>query len=282
MRSRAGVVCGVAALLLVSSTSAAGADPTWTQVATGMTGGVSGLAPATSGWVIVRDNKLAGQNRIALLGDDGSVTQLTWPGVAPQDLESVAAVPGQSGQYAALTSAGSGTVVSVAGTSVTVLLQFKVPRGTSNIESFALAGIGTATVAVWATRGSATAAAKVFAATFDAGTGTFGAVATGTVTVPYPTTNLRQIADLAVVGGRLVGSSTSDPGNNGPFTSALYGLGSVGVASGRAVLGLQPPQSLGTYAGHKIEGIACSGTTGLLGSDDEKQGGWIRTESFCG
>jgi hypothetical protein len=272
----AAVVVGAVAL-----PSAHAFDEAWTTVATGTTGGISGIAPhAGSGWVIVRDNKSAGQNRVALLSDGGVVTPLAWPGTQPQDLEALAAVP-DSSDYAALTSAGRGYLLALGGTSVTVQRTFTVPRGKANIESFALARLGGQIVAVWATRGSVKAAAKVFTATFTPSTGKFGRVAKGSVSVPYPTVKVRQIADLAVVDGRLIGSSTSDPGAKGPFASALYDLGSVTVRAGRAQLALQTPASLGRFDGHKIEGIACAGGSGLLGSDDEKFGAAVRTTAVC-
>jgi hypothetical protein len=276
----AAVIAAVA--LLAGPAAATAATPTWTKVGTGLTGNISGVAPGVSGWVIVRDNKAAGQNRISLLSDTDVVTALTWPGTAPKDLESVAAVPGVSGDYAALTSSGTGSLFAISGTTVTVVSQFTVPRGTSNVESFALTQVGSAVVAVWATRGSTTAPANVFAATFTPSTGVFGRVATAKVSVPYPDSDLRQVTDLAIVNANLVGSAASDPGDSGPFDSALYNLGSVTVSAGRVALTITTPTSLGSYGGHKIEGVACSGTTGLLGSDDEKLGGWVRTDGFCG
>lgn len=272
----------VAALAVCSvGPSSTAAGSTWQQVAQGGTGGISGMAPAATGWVVVRDNKLAGQNRIALLSPAGVVTALSWPGAQPQDLEAVAAVPGQPGTFATLASSGIGYLVSLDGGHVSVVRGFTVPQGTSNIESFALTQVGTATIAVWATRGSTTAAAKVFVATFTPSSGTFGTVTTGKVTVPYPTANVRQVSDLTVAAGRLVAASSSDPGNSGPFTGALYDIGSVTFSGGRARLALSTPNQLGTYE-HKVEGVACSGTTGLLGSDDEKLGGWTTPAAFCG
>lgn len=270
----------VAAIVLVAGPAPA-EDGTWTRVGVGITEGISGLAPAGTGWVIARDNKVAGQNRVALLDGAGRVTPLTWPGEAPADLESLALVPDGSGSYAALTSTGRGSLFTLAAGSVSVQRSFTVPRGAANIEAFALTPIGSSVVAVWAIRGSSTAPATVFAATFVPGTGVFGKVVSGKVTVPYPTTKARPVSDLAIVGFRLVASSTSDPGNAGPFDSALYDVGSVGLTAGRATLSLKPPVSLGTYAGHKIEGIACAAGTGLLGTDDEKQGGWVRAATFC-
>jgi len=275
-------VCSGLVGVLVAAPAAPAFEEAWTRVGTGTTGGVSGIAATDQGWLVVRDNKQAGQNRVSLLSDDGVTTALTWPGTAPVDLESVAAVPGRPGRFVALTSTGRGSVFTVSGSSVAVERSFTTPAGKGNLESFALTQVGSTTVAVWGTRGSPTAPATLWAASFSSDTGVFGRVKAGKVTVPYPTTAVRHVSDLAVVGSRLIGSAASDPGVNGPFSSAVYDLGTVGFASGRATMTLQTPVSLGTFPDHKIEGLACSGTSGLVGSDDEKQGGWVRTLAFCG
>jgi len=281
-RLRVGASALVVGLLLAPIPSAAAVNNTWTRVAAGTTGGISGAAPAASGWVVVRDNKAAGQNRIALLGANGKLTLLSWPGSAPQDLESLAAVPGATGQYVAVTSKGLAHLIAVGGSAVTVQRTFQLPKVSNNVEGFALTRIGSTTVALWATRGSTTAAAQIRAATLDLSTATFGAISNAPVRVPYPTANLRQVSDLMVSGGRVVVSSASDPGANGPFDSAVYDVGSVSLTPKKAVLTLATPRSLGTFSGHKIEGIACSGGNGIVGSDDEKQGGWVRAASICG
>ena len=239
------------------------------------------MAPGPTGWLIARDNKTAGQNRISKLSTSGQVEPLAWPGAAPADLESLAVLPGVAGQWVTLTSTGAGTIFSVSGSSVVLERTFTVPKGTNGVEGLALTRSGSTTIAVWATRGSSTAPGTVYAATFVPSTGTFGQVASAKVTVPYPTANARQISDLTLVGARLVASSASDPGANGPFDSAMYRIGTVGFDGVQAVLTMQTPQPLGTFPGHKMEGIACSGATGLVGSDDENQGGWVRTASFC-
>ena len=277
----AGLVAGILTLPLASPAEAV--DVTWTRVGTGITQGVSGLAPhAAGGWVVVRDNKTAGQNRVALLSDAGTVTPLTWPGTAPQDIEAVSAVPGSTGRYAVVTSGGAGRIIAVNGSALTVVRSFTLPSGKVENEGFSLVRISTTTVAVWGNRGSTSTPGRLYAATFNTSTGAFGRVVNGTVSVPYPTTGVRHISDVAVVGSRLVVSSASDNGNNGPFDSALYDVGTVSLASGRARLTLVTPQSLGTYDDHKIEGIACKGTTGLLGTDDENLGGFVAPGAFCG
>jgi hypothetical protein len=272
-----------ACLLAVYGAPAAGADPLWTQIGTGITQGISGAAAGTSGgWVVVRDNKTAGQNRVALLSADNVITTLSWPGSAPQDLEAIDAVPGQSGRYAVVTSAGAGRIISVTGTTMSVVRSFSLPTGRNQNEGFALTRFGSTTVAVWGNRGASATPGRLFAAKFNAGTGVFGAVAQGPVSVPYPTTNVRHISDTKVLAGRIVVSSASDPGDNGPFDSALYDVGTVALVSGRARLTLATPVSLGMYPGHKVEAIACNGTTGILGTDDENLGGWVTPATFCG
>jgi hypothetical protein len=255
--------------------------PTWHEIGPGISGAISGLAPTSSGWLIARDSKTNGQNRISTLSDSGRVDAVTWPGTPPRDLESLAALPGTAGRWATLTSEGAGTIFSISGSTVVVERRFVVPIGTANLEGLTFTTSGASVIAVWSTRGSSSSPAKVYAATFEPATGSFGRVMTGTVTVPYPKADVRHISDLTTVGTRLVASSASDPGPNGPFDSALYDVGSVTLAGGQAVLTLQTPQSLGTFPGHKIEGIACAGPAGLLGTDDENNGGWIRSSSFC-
>ena len=53
------------------------------------------------------------------------------------------------------------------------------------------------------------------------------------------------------------------------------------MASGRARLAGVTPVSLGTYPGHKVEAIACKGSAGILGTDDENLGGWVAADPFC-
>ncbi len=279
------VALGVLLATLLAGTGPAGADtPPWTRVGSGSTGGVSGLAPAPTGWVLVHDNKAAGQGRVALLDPAFRVTELAWPGAPPSDLESVGAVPGSPGRYVTCTSSGACFLLRIAGTRLTVVRPFRLPEGGAQNEAFAMATVaGGATVAVWADRGTATKPATVYAAIFHAGKGTFGAVTTGRVSVPWPTTGVRPVSDATVVGGRLIVSSASDNGDTGPFDSAVYEVGTVARSGSRVLLTLHAPVLRGRFPGHKVEGVACTDTTstGLLGTDDEKLGGFVTTADVC-
>jgi hypothetical protein len=269
------------ALPLAVLPSASRADTTWTQLGTGMTHGISGLAPASSGWVIARDNKVAGQNRIALLSSTFQVTELSWPGTAPQDLESLAAVPGTPNRYVACTSARVCSVIDIAGTAITVRRTFTLPVGGKQNETLVLTSSTGTAVAVWADRGSLTAPGKLHAAFVDLSTWTFGQVATAKVTVPWPTGPVRHITDAAVVGGHIIIASATDPGTSGPFDSAAYDVGTLGQTSTRATLALHTPTELGRFPGHKVEAITCGTGSDLLGTDDERSGGSVTLVDIC-
>jgi hypothetical protein len=257
-------------------------DASWTRLGSGSTRGISGLAVSPSGWVIARDNKSAGQNRIALLSPALQVTELSWPGTAPQDLESVAAVPGTANRYVACTSARACSVFDIAGSTITVRRTFTLPVGGSQNEALTFTtAAGGATVALWADRGSPTAPGKLHAATVDLGAWTFGKAVTLKVTVPWPTGAVRHVTDAAVVAGHVIVASATDPGANGPFNSAVYDVATLGQSGTRITLTGHSPTELGRFPGHKIEGLSCAAGADLLGTDDEKAGGSVASLEIC-
>jgi hypothetical protein len=281
LRRRSALPVLGAVLVLAPLAGPSHAATTWTQLGTGSARGISGLAPSASGWVIARDNKLAGQNRIALLSPTLQVTELGWPGTAPQDVESLAAVPGTPDRYVACTSARLCSVIDIAGTTVSVRRTFTLPGSGTTNESIVLTSVTGRSVALWADRGSATAPGKLHAAFVDLTTWTFGQVATVNVRVPWPTGPIRHVSDAAVVGGRVVVSSATDPGAGGPFDSAVYDVATLGRTSARATLTAHAPTELGRFPGHKIEGLVCATGLDLLGTDDEKAGGSVAQVEVC-
>ncbi|MFD7923430.1 hypothetical protein ACFV3R_29965 [Streptomyces sp. NPDC059740] len=273
----------------------------WQQVGEGITSGVSGMAVVrlrhgAVDALLVRDNKEPGQNRLALLhrtgtGDDArvSVRPLSWPGTEPVDLESVSAVPGHRGQYVALSSDGHAYWFSLAGNTVSLRGTFALPAHPTkaNYEGFALTrGHDGELVAVWADRGQDERPGTLNAATLDLGSGSFGRPVSREVRAPYPTKDVRHVSDLAVSSdGSLTVSAASDPGDDGPFTSALYRAGHLTTGRHGAVhLSVtSAPQVLAAFTGHKIEALACApgSRQGLLGTDDENAGGAVAAYGFC-
>ncbi|QGV78598.1 hypothetical protein [Streptomyces ficellus] len=264
----------------------------WQRVGDGITSGISGIAvdrvdDGTADLLAVRDNKKPGENRLVALrvrpGAEPRVRPVAWPGEQPVDLEAIDAVPGRPHEYVALASDGTAHRIrwERGQAAVRVLASFSVP-GVSrddNYEGFALAAApGGRTVAVWADRGQDERPATLSAARWDPRGNTFGRPVSAEFRVPYPARAVRHISDVEVSAtGRVTVSSASDPGDDGPYDSALFDAGRVAGGPGDHVrLTVHgSPRRLATFPGHKIEALAClpRSRAGLVGTDDENGGG---------
>ncbi|NML49076.1 hypothetical protein HHL19_01700 [Streptomyces sp. R302] len=288
---------GVLVALLAGTAQAAAP---WRQVGADARSGVSGLAAEGDGSgtaLVVHDNKRSGQQRLSRLAygaDPATVTPLTWDGAEPVDLEAVEAIPGAPGEYLAVAARGIVYRLRVAGTTATVVEYTPLPAigEGDDVESFALVARDGRFAALWADRGEGPdrpatlyAAPLAFAAW---GEPKFGAVTRRPFTAPYPTgAGTRHISDISVTdSGRILVSSASDAGDDGPFDSAVTDAGQVVLtATGRVRISLAArPVPLGTFPGYKTEAVECLPGTGdaLLGTDDENRGGHVRTAPYCG
>ncbi|MFE7415052.1 hypothetical protein [Streptomyces laurentii] len=292
------VVTLFCAVLVTAPASHAAPRADWQQVGTDALTGVSGLAHEGPGAaLIVHDNKRAGQPRLSRITygtDPIAVTRLSWDGAEPVDLEAIEAIPGVTGEYVALASRGIVYRLRLEGTVATVLDYAPLPaigQG-DNDESFALVSRGGRLAALWADRGEGPdRPATLYAAplTFASwGEPQFGAVTRRSYTSVYPPGDgTRHISDISVTdSGRILVGSASDAGDDGPFDSAVSDAGRVTVSvSGAVRVTLAArPTVLGTFPGHKVEGVECLPGTdeALLGTDDENLGGYVRTAAYCG
>ncbi|MEV0323862.1 hypothetical protein ACIBKX_11490 [Streptomyces sp. NPDC050658] len=301
-----GLCAGVA--VLASSGLAPAAPPKaaeWQQTGYDAESGLSGVAIASRSGeegfnaLAVRDNKRPGQNRVAELtyrpGQTVDVAPLTWRGGGePSDLEALDRVPGTTDEYLAVASRGLvyRLKVSDAGEAVDVLDIAPLPaiaQG-SDFESFTVVERKGKLAAVWADRGEgADRPATVYAAPFEInkyGESVFGAVRKATFRAPYPTGNVRHASDIDVTkSGRLLISSASDAGNDGPFDSGVSDAGEVTVTrSGKVRLSVdKTPDLVAKFKGHKVEALRCVPGTDLaaLGTDDENAGGALTTARLC-
>ncbi|MEV6951128.1 hypothetical protein [Streptomyces sp. NPDC051183] len=292
------------ALLAALAAAPAGAAGDWQQVGADTRSGVSGIAyegrtedGAGVHVLVVHDNKRSGLQRLSRIthreGSDG-ISPIAWAGAEPVDLEAIEAVPGLPGEYLALTGRGIVYRLKVTGSTATVVDYTPLPAigEGDDFESFALVAQNGQLAVLWADRGTgADRPATLYAAplTFAAwGQPLFGAVTRRAYRAAYPTDGgTRHVSDISVTdSGRLVVSSASDAGDDGPFDSAVSDAGRVTVsAAGRVRVTLAPtPTVLGTFPGYKIEGVEClpGSTDALLGTDDENLGGYVRTVPFCG
>ncbi|MEU5162692.1 hypothetical protein AB0G74_24210 [Streptomyces sp. NPDC020875] len=299
--------CAVAAVVAVACAAPgpAAADDGWVVTGPGITSGISGIAEVDPGrgsgeLLAVHDNKHAGEPRVSRLriGAAGAaeVRRLRWDGPRlPVDLEALSDVPGRPGEFVALESSGRGYHLRLRPRSVRVVREFTVPGVAAgetgekgeNYESFALVRQGGRLIAVWAHRGQDADPAGLRLARLEWPGLRFGVPRSVQVTVPYPSERVRHISDADItVTGRLVTAAASDPGDDGPFRSAVYDLGRVRVGTdGEPSPYLRErPVRLGVFGGHKVEAVACGAdaSTAVLGTDDENLGGWVRSGDVCG
>lgn len=296
-----------AGIALALSTGLSAARPEagrWHQIGDDMKSGISGLAVTSRSGddlraLVVRDNKRPGENRIAEVthrtGRPAEVSAITWQdGIEPVDLEAVDAVPGTSDEYVAVASRGLAYHLKLAdaGESAEVLDITPLPSigAGDNFESFTLTSRNGRTAAVWADRGEgADRPATLYAAPFSVnsyGESKFGAVHKATLRAPYPKGNVRHASDIEVTkSGRLLVSSASDAGDDGPFDSAVSDAGKLTVSSaGKVRLSVdRSPELLGTFEGYKIEALHCvpGSDLAVLGTDDENAGGSLTTRRLC-
>ncbi|WP_327436544.1 hypothetical protein OG279_38305 (plasmid) [Streptomyces sp. NBC_01201] len=303
MLQRMAWLTSAATLLTVLAAAPAGADGAWQKVGGDARSGVSGIAfegrtadGAGVDVLVVHDNKRSGQPRLSRItrrGGADKISPIAWDGPEPVDLEAIEAIPGMPGEYLALTGRGIVYRLKVTGSTAAVVDYSPLPaigKG-DDFESFALVAQNGRLAALWADRGAgADRPATLYAAplTFAAwGQPLFGAVTRRAYRAPYPTGDgTRHISDIAVTdSGRIITSSASDAGDDGPFDSALSGAGRVTVsAAGRVRVTLAAsPTALGTFPRYKIEGVEClpGSADALLGTDDENLGGYVRTMPFC-
>ncbi|MGV9317068.1 hypothetical protein ACWDR0_33570 [Streptomyces sp. NPDC003691] len=292
-------VAAVAALVCAAPAAPASAGDSWLSTGPGITSGISGIAVAdeaggTADLLAVHDNKRTGEPRVSRIrvrpGGPPEVRVLRWLGTRlPVDLEALSEVPGRPGEFVALESSGRGYHLRLSPGSVRALREFTVPDAVAgeNYEGFALARRAGRLVAVWTHRGQDGDPGVVRLARLDWARLAFGPRRSATVSVPYPAEQVRHISDAEVTAaGRLITTAASDPGDDGPFRSAVYDLGRVVLlADGEPGLEQRArPLRLGVFGGHKAEAVACvpgevPGT--VLGTDDENLGGWIRRDGLC-
>lgn len=284
----------IAVSFLGEATSRAGE---WQQVKDGKRGGISGLAAIkadSSGglFLMVHDNKKPQDRKIAVIKVREKKRPLyfpvAWPKdvASPVDLESLTSVSGkQKGTFLTATSKGHVFHIQLGAgnTKVKVLKQFKLPnRDGKNFEGLGLYEKNGSYVAVWAHRGGKGSPGTVFWSSFDLSTYQFSRVWSVSILVPWPTgNNVRSISDLTIdANGVVYISAASDPGDNGPFDSALYRIGKIVTEGKEASLKLlAEPEEIHRLPGYKVEGLVLfPGKTPafLVGTDDENKGSSVR------
>ena len=267
----------------------------WFEVGKNRQANISGMAligqtGGQTSFVIVHDNKKKKQARAALLtiADDKSpqFAALDWTGGdIPVDLEAITKIPDAPAGYMAITSGGKVYQLELDGAkkSLKVVKSFNLPSipQNGNFEGFSLQRAGSSYFAVWAERGEDARPATLFWSVFDLPTGAFSKVDSVAVKVPYPKTNVRHISDVKVdTEGKVFISSAADPGNDGPFNSAVYRIGAFDFSKSTAIAfkAETAANQLFTVENRKIEAFELlpEAVGGMVyGTDDENLGSAI-------
>jgi hypothetical protein len=268
-------------------------EPTgWIVTGTGMTEGISGLAlvehdSSRTLLLAVYDNKKEEQPRLSLLtrraGERGVQRQpITWTGALPIDLEAICRVPDKASEFLALTSKGDlyRLALDRQRGSVAVQAHARLPRASdgSEFESFDVRVLGGKLIACWAERGDKEQPAVVSCGVLDLAKLTIENSQEAVFTSPWPRDAARHMSDLRLTEtGVVLATATADPGDNGPFASALYLAGRIDTAAGQVAFRAESsPARLWLTTKHKIEALELvTGVAGglIFGSDDEAAGG---------
>lgn len=264
----------------------------WRPVRGSKAYGISGIALVSqqqnfSSFLVVHDNKLPDQGRVALLNVRGEkqpeYIPLEWPARVemPFDLEGLTAVPG-IGQATFMAATSSGRIYHLQldrNNSLSVLKIFDLPNipAGSNLESFALQDIDGQLLAVYAHRGAGAEPGVIYWGVLDLAAYQLSGRGSVALEVPWPGGNVRHVSDLKVdTAGVVFVSSASDTEDNGPFQSAIYVVGAFQIGDRqiqfRQNLSLT---SLYRFDFRKIEALELlPGEVGgvIVGTDDENMG----------
>lgn len=284
-----GIILGLFTLILPVNAQ------TWRPVRSGILYGISGMAlieqqNASQWFLIVHDNKKAGEPRIGRLGVRGEASPIYEPlewlsEDLPIDLEAITRIPQKEKEFLALASGGRlyHLQLSPDQRAVRVLKTFslpEIPEG-HNFEGLALQEINGVLVAVWVHRGNNQDPAVLYWSKLDLTAYQFSKpFQSVAVTVPYPKQNVRHISDLKIdSSGAIFITSAMDQGNEGLFSSAFYLIGV--LQRDKNNISFLPSQSLTRllhFDDHKIEAFEfLSGEQGgiIFGTDDENFGSFI-------
>ncbi len=266
-------------IIIDCASSSEPANDGWKLISSKSRYAVSGLVAENNVWYVVHDNKKRNQPRVGWIDvSKGEYHKLDWTGkMIPIDLEALVAVPNKPNQMIAMTSKGACYHITVnreKGTAET-LREFIIPGLSKKVELEGLGLLKTAEnyLMVWGDRGSDKTDGVLHYGMIDLNTGTIKQQGTHTVFVSWPQKDVRHISDLFVEpDGTCWISSASDPGDYGPFDSAVTRIGRFQTASGLIQFTPDTDEYSIREKGYKIEALNVIDGIGYFCTDDEKDG----------
>jgi hypothetical protein len=255
-----------------------GQDDGWQQIHNSREYSISGVAAIKNGFLVVHDNKKKSQPRVSFINDKLKITKLIWPeSELPYDLEAAVSLPGKLNRFILMESRGKCYEITVDPKDfrMDVLHTFTLPglKPKMNLEGLNIFPSGQGLVFIYADRGSDSRKSTLFTAFFNPKEKSFYELSRFEFGLPIPKTHRRNIADLAIKeDGSLWTSATSDPGDDGPFTTAIYELGSINHAGTFTPIHPKLLKPIIVIAGQKVEALMFYKEHLVLMTDNENFG----------
>lgn len=278
-------------ILLTATFSVCAEQPAqWHFLGEGKNKAISGISVLDDDlFLAVLDGRKPEHPRLAVLnwkkGQKPVLSPLDWcdKSTFPVDMEAIAKIPNQK-EYLLLESKGAVTRIQMEeNNSCKITAQFDLPNLTAdtNMEGMALHCVAENCLLTWAERGDDKTPAKLSWARFDVQENKLDAPdgKAFEFKASYPVQNLRSIADIAIDGkGQVWVAATSDPGDEGPFTSAIYNLGT--FAANENHFKFSPAKEIKPVVRYeaenvKIEGLVVTPAGLLMAAENENLGGKV-------
>ena len=204
----------------------------WENIHTERKYSISGVAKFDSLLLVVHDNKMMNQPRISFL-EKNMIKPISWPlKDLPYDLEGIYAIPEFPYQFILMESTGKCYKIELMRelNKIAVLNQFILPnlKGRMNLEGLALFKSKNHLKIFYGDRGSDTRKSTLFVGDYDHENDNISNVSSFEIDLPMPLKDKRNIGDLCFDNKNFLWSSaTSDPGDNGPFSTYIYKIGRI-------------------------------------------------------
>ena len=249
---------------------------------------VSGISPTTDKdkYLVVHDNKKKDQLRVGLIdiNADSLYIGLEWPTkTLPMDLEALSDIPGLENEYIAMGSWGFCYWIKLDLQSQTIDLikEFRIPGSGPplNLENLLILGEGDNLYVAWAHRGSDHEESILYwgsISLFDEDIA-ISVIDSVFINIPWPLTAKRHMSDMDIDNNNILWTSaTSDPGDNGPYKSAIYKIGLFEIVKEKINFNIsQPFTKQFVFEKNKVEALAVINNKIVFATDDENLGSAI-------
>ena len=249
---------------------------------------VSGISPTTDKdkYLVVHDNKKKDQLRVGLIdiNADSLYIGLEWPTkTLPMDLEALSDIPGLENEYIAMGSWGFCYWIKLDLQSQTIDLikEFRIPGSGPplNLENLLILGEGDNLYVAWAHRGSDHEESILYwgsISLFDEDIA-ISVIDSVFINIPWPLTAKRHMSDMDIDNNNILWTSaTSDPGDDGPYKSAIYKIGLFEIVKEKINFNIsQSFTKQFVFENNKVEALAVINNKIVFATDDENLGSAI-------